>query len=239
MSNLLPMLYETIFGFVTLFALTKVLGKTQISQLTAFDFIAALVLGELVGNALFDEKAGVLEIGYIILLWGILLYTVEMLTQKFSRTRYFLEGKPAMIIHKGKIIYEEMRKNKIDVSELQHLLRMKDVFSIQEVEYAILESNGDLSVMKKGPFQTPNKKDLNVLPEEPEIATTLISDGVIYDDNLAEIDQDELWLMEEIKKQGYSSLKEVFYAEYLSNKKLFVLPYTKIKQKDYERKLNL
>src|SRR5690625_4658797 len=176
MSNLLPMLYETIFGFVALFALTKVLGKTQISQLTAFDFIAALVLGELVGNALFDEKAFPTS---IILLWGILLYTVEMLTQKFSRTRYFLEGKPAMIIHKGKIIYEEMRKNKIDVSELQHLLRMKDVFSIQEVEYAILESNGDLSVMKKGPFQTPNKKDLNVLPEEPEIATTLIRDGVI------------------------------------------------------------
>src|SRR5690625_3242924 len=93
----------------------------------------------------------------------------------------------------------------------------------------MLESNGDLSVMKKGPDQTPNKKDLNVLPEEHEIATTLISDGVIYDDNLAEIDQDELWLMEEIKKQGYSSLKEVFYAEYLSNEKLFVLTYTKIK----------
>src|SRR5690625_1183390 len=139
MSNLLPMLYEALLGFVSLSALTKVLGKPQISQLTAYDFIAALVLGELVGNALFDENAGELESGYIILLWGILHYTVEMLTQKFSRTRYFLEGKPAMIIHKGKIIYEEMRKNKNDVSELQHLLRMKDVFSIQEVEYAILE----------------------------------------------------------------------------------------------------
>lgn len=239
MSNMLPMLYETIFGFVALFLLTKILGKTQISQLTAFDFIAALVLGELVGNALFDEKAGVLEIGYIIFLWGVLLYTVEMLTQKFSRTRYILEGKPAMIIHQGKIIYEEMRKNKIDIGELQHLLRMKDVFSIQEVEYAILESNGDLSVMKKGPFQTPNKKDLNVLPEKPEIAMTLISDGVIYDDNLAEIDKDEQWLIEELKKQNYSSVEEVFYAEYLSDKDLFILPYTKIKRKDYERKLNL
>lgn len=239
MSNMLPMLYETIFGFTALFILTKILGKTQISQLTAFDFIAALVLGELVGNALFDEKAGVLEIGYIILLWGILLYIVEMLTQKFSRTRYFLEGKPAMIIHKGEIIYEEMRKNKIDVGELQHLLRMKEVFSIQEVEYAILESNGDLSVMKKGPFQAPNKKDLNVLPEEPEIAMTLISDGVIYEDNLAEVDKDEQWLMDEIKQQNFSSVKEVFYAEYLSNRKLFVLPYKKIKRKDYEKKLNL
>src|SRR5690625_83424 len=239
MGNMLPMLYETVFGFAALFLLTQNLGKTQISQLTAFDFIAALVLGELVGNALFDDQAGVLEIGYIILLWGTLLYIVEMLTQKFSKTRYILEGKPSMIIHKGKIIYEEMRRNKIDIGELQHLLRMKDVFSIQEVEFAILESNGELSIMKKGPFQTPNKKDLNVLPEEPEIATTLVSDGVIYNDNLAEIDRDEQWLLDELKKQGYQTVDEVFYAEYLSNRKLFVLPYTKIKRKDYEKKLNL
>src|SRR5690625_667590 len=94
MNNMLPMLYETIFGFCALFLLTKVLGKTQISQLTAFDFIAALVLGELVGNALFDEKAGILDIGYVIFLWGSLLYIVEMITQKYKRSRFFLEGKP-------------------------------------------------------------------------------------------------------------------------------------------------
>src|SRR5699024_12767917 len=104
MSNMLPMLYETIFGFCALFLLTKILGKTQISQLTAFDFIAALVLGELVGNALFDDEAGVLEIAYVIFLWGSLLYIVEMITQKFKGSRFLLEGKPAMIIHKGQII---------------------------------------------------------------------------------------------------------------------------------------
>src|SRR5690625_1777089 len=135
----LPMLYDTIFGFCALFALTKILGKTQISQLTAFDFIAALVLGELVGNALFDEEAGVLEIAYIIFLWGSLLYIVEMITQKFKGSRFLLEGKPAMVIHRGKLIYEELRKNKLDIGEIQHLLRMKDVFAIQEVEYAILD----------------------------------------------------------------------------------------------------
>src|SRR5690625_3567925 len=67
MGNMLPMLYETIFGILALFLLTKLLGKTQISQLTAFDFIAAIVLDELVGNALFDKKAGILDIGYVIL----------------------------------------------------------------------------------------------------------------------------------------------------------------------------
>lgn len=234
----LPMLYDTIFGFCALFALTKILGKTQISQLTAFDFIAALVLGELVGNALFDEEAGVLEIAYIIFLWGSLLYIVEMITQKFKGSRFLLEGKPAMVIHRGKLIYEELRKNKLDIDEVQHLLRMKDVFAIQEVEYAILEPNGDLSVLKKSPYQTPAKKDFDMLSKKPEIAVTLISDGEIIHDNLAEVDLTEQWLLDELLKQNYLTEKEVFYAEYLPNKPLFVLPYVKIKEKDFQKKMD-
>lgn len=233
----LPMLYETVFGFAALFLLTKILGKTQISQLTAFDFIAALVLGELVGNALFDEKAGIKEIAYVIFLWGALLFIVEVITQKFKGARYVLEGKPAMIIHEGKFIYEELRKNRVNVDEIQQLLRMKDVFAVQEVEYAVLEPNGDVSVLKKSPYQTPNKKDLNVAPTEPQIAMTLINDGEIIEDNLAEADLTEEWLIEQLEKQNFSSIKEVFYAEYLEGKKLFALPYTKIKHKHYERKL--
>src|SRR5690625_3311980 len=115
MANLFPMFYETLFGITALFILTKILGKTQISQLTAFDFIAAIVLGELVGNALFDKKAGLLEIGFVILIWGVILFIIEMITQKFKGSRFLLEGKPSMIIHKGELVYEEMRKNKIDI----------------------------------------------------------------------------------------------------------------------------
>lgn len=232
----LPMLYETIFGFIALFLLTKILGKTQISQLTAFDFIAALVLGELVGNALFDEKEGIKEIAYVIFLWGALLFIVEVVTQKFKGARFLLEGKPAMVIHKGKFIYEELRKNRVNVDEIQQLLRMKDVFAVQEVEYAILEPNGDVSVLKKDSYQTPTKKDLNIVPTKPKIAVTLINDGEIIQDNLFEANLSEQWLMNELNKQNFTSIKEVFYAEYLEGKGVFALPYAKIKSKDMEKK---
>lgn len=238
MSNMLPMLYETVFGILALFVLTKVLGKTQISQLTPFDFIAAIVLGELVGNALFDKKAGILEIGYVILLWGTLLFIIEMITQKFKGSRFVLEGKPALVIHKGELIYEEMRKNKIDINELQQLLRMKDVFALQEVEYAVLETNGELSVLKKAEYQTPTKKDLNVAPSEPEIAMTVITDGEMIKDNLKEANITEEWLLKELKRQNFHDIKEVFYAEYLKDKKLFVLPYSKIKTKHLVNKIS-
>lgn len=236
MNDMLPMLYETVFGIFALFILTKLLGKTQISQLTAFDFIAAVVLGELVGNALFDKKTGILDIAYVIFLWGIILYLIELITQKFKGTRFILEGKPSLIMHKGDIIYEEMRKNKIDINELQHLLRMKDVFALQEVEYAVLETDGTLSVLKKSAYQTPNKKDLNVSPTEPQMAMTLINDGEIIGDNLAEANVTEVWLFDELKRQGYEEIKKVFYAEWMEGKKLFIQPYTKIKHKDFVKK---
>src|SRR5699024_3809524 len=107
MNNMLPMFYESLFGLIALFIFTKVLGKTQISQLTPFDFIAAIVLGELVGNALFDEKAGIFDIGYVIVIWGVFLYAIEIIAQKLKGSRFYLEGKPSIVIHKGNIMYEE------------------------------------------------------------------------------------------------------------------------------------
>lgn len=235
MNNMLPMLYETVFGIVALFLLTKLLGKTQISQLTAFDFIAAIILGELVGNALFDKKAGILDIGFVILLWGVILYIIEIIRQKFKGSRFVLEGKPALLIHKGDLIYEEMRKNRVDINEVLQMLRMKDVFALQEVEYAVLETNGELSVLKKAAYQTPNKKELNVSPTEPQIAMPLIMDGEMVKDNLAEVNITEDWLLEELSRQNFE-LHEVFFVEWLEGEKLYVLPYRKIKEKDWKNK---
>lgn len=235
MSNMLPMLYETVFGVFALFLLTKLLGKTQISQLTPFDFISAIILGELVGNALFDKKAGIIDIGFVILVWGVILYIIEIIRQKFKRSRFILEGKPSLLIHKGDLIYEEMRKNNVDINEVLQMLRMKDVFALQEVEYAVLETNGELSVLKKAAYQTPNKKDLNVAPTEPQIAMPIIMDGEIVKDNIQEVDITENWLLDELKRQEYE-LHEVFFAEWLEDEKLYVLPYQKIKAKDWKNK---
>lgn len=225
MENALPMLWETLFGFVALFLLTKVLGKTQISQLTAFDFIAAIVMGELVGNALFDEKAGLFEIGYVVVLWGVLLYIVEIITQKFKGSRYVLEGKPSIIIHKGKLIRKEMKKNKVDIGEVLHLLRAKDTFSIQEVEYAIMETDGTLSVLKKSAYQPTVKSDVKAPPTDVNLSATLITDGEIIRDNLQEFNLSIDWLYDELKKQGYEKPEDVFYAEYVKDKPLFLLPF--------------
>ncbi|WP_102347291.1 DUF421 domain-containing protein [Bacillus sp. Marseille-P3661] len=218
-------LVELFVGFIALFVLTKVLGKTQITQITAFDFISALVLGELVGNAIYDDdvKIGIVLFGVTI--WGLLIYVLEIITQKMKRTRKFLEGEPAIVIRKGQIQREILKKNHLDINQLQHLLRLKDVFSIQDVEYAILETDGQVSVLKKSTVSTPTRKDLNLTPQNVVLPITLIIDGEMVRDNLQSIGFDAVWLRNQIQASGATSIKDVLYAEYQEGQALHVQMY--------------
>lgn len=217
--------YETIIGFLCLFALTKVLGKSQITQITAFDFIAALVLGELVGNALYDPDVGIWQVLFAVFVWGSLIYITEWFTQKFKGTRALLEGRPAIIIYEGKLQYDKLKKGKLDINQLQHLLRSKEVFSIQDVQYAVLETDGTVSVLKKSLQQTPSRKDINAPAEPVVLPRTIISDGEVVWDNMKEANLDESWLHQQLKSQNFSSVKDVLYAEYKKGENLYVLPY--------------
>jgi uncharacterized membrane protein YcaP (DUF421 family) len=216
---------ELIIGFCALFALTQLLGKTQITQITPFDFISALVLGELVGNALYDEDIGVVKILFTVILWGLLIYLLEMITQKLGRTRAWLEGRPSIVIHKGRINKKELKKAKLDIDQLRHLLRSKGAFSLREVEYAILETDGTVSVLKKYGYETPINRDLNVPSKEVTLPIPLITDGRILSDNLKEINLTEQWLLSEIKKLGYHTPQELIFAEWERGMPLYVIPY--------------
>ncbi|WP_299093933.1 DUF421 domain-containing protein [uncultured Metabacillus sp.] len=213
---------ELVLGLVSLFVLTRILGKTQITQITTFDFISALVLGELVGNAIYDEKVGVSRIIYAVIIWGLLIYILEIITQKWSSTRGLLEGRPSIIIRNGKIIRESLKKNKLDINQLQHLIRSKGAFSIRELEYAILETDGTVSILKKPSYETPTKGDLQVNLDQVHLPITFISDGKIIKDNLMEAGFNLTWLEQQLKQQNILNVKEVLYAEWLEGEGLHV-----------------
>ncbi len=103
----------------------KNIRKTQISQLTPFDFISAIVLGELVGNSIYDPKIKVWSILYSVFVWVILIYTIEVITQKIRGTRRFFEGYPSIIIRNGKIDREQLSVNHLDINQLQQMLRQQ------------------------------------------------------------------------------------------------------------------
>jgi uncharacterized membrane protein YcaP (DUF421 family) len=223
--NFLEIATELIVGFLALLILTKVLGKTQISQITPFDFISAIILGELVGNSLYDDKGGVAEILFAISVWGALMFFTEKITQRSRRARHILENTPSVIIRKGKVEFKELKQNHLDLNQLQQLLRSKDIFSVRECEYAILETDGSLSVIKKPMYASVQKQDLNIPPSSVTMPISVILDGEIIYDNLKMIAVDEEWLMNEIHKKGFSSANDVLLGEWQDGEDLLLQGY--------------
>lgn len=227
-SIFLSIFIELLVGFLALFLATKFLGKTQISQLTPFDFISALVLGELVGNALYSPETGILHVIYAITLWTALIYLTEISTQKSLRLRRFFEGEPSILIAKGIISREALKKNYLDLNQLQHLLRNKDVFSLKEVDYAILETDGTINVLKKSTALPPTRADLHIQTPEENFGIALILDGTLLPQHLKLIEKNEAWLLKQLKARGLSHYADVFYAEYVTaDQSLLVQPFQK------------
>jgi uncharacterized membrane protein YcaP (DUF421 family) len=224
-TNFIHLTIELVIGFSALILVTKILGKTQITQLSPFYFISALILGELLGNAIYDKDIGIQYVLYALTLWATLIFTVEMITQKVKKSRSLLEGEPSIVIRNGIIDFQELKKNRLDINQLQNLLRKKDVFSVREVAYAILEPDGSVSVLKKSMYDTTTKQDINMIPKAVFLPTTVISDGEILYDNLAKAGYNEEWLHNELNKQGIASIKQVFYAEWLEGDSLLINNY--------------
>lgn len=222
-SKIFQLTIELIIGFFALFTITKLVRKSQINEITPFDFISAIVLGELLGNAIYDEKVGIGSVIYAIILWGILMFIVERITQKFRRTRKLLEGDPAIIIRNGQIDFSVIKKEKLDINELLSILRQKDAFSIREIEFAILEQSGNISVLKKSKYDTPTIEDLNLTNKPVYLPITLILDGEVLKDNLKGIGFDENWLLEQISILGVKNTKDVFYADWKEDEGIHVV----------------
>jgi uncharacterized membrane protein YcaP (DUF421 family) len=223
---------ELVIGFAGLFIITRLLGKTQMSQITPFDFISSLILGELLGNAIYDKHVSIFSILYAVALWGILIYLIELWTQKKKGVRGFLEGQPVIVIHRGKVLYEVLKKSKLDLNQLQGLIRQKGYFSIYDIEYAILENNGSVSVLPKSQLDMVNRQDLNLPFKQHALPMTLIIDREIVYDNLLELGKDVNWLKSELQKQNIGDPSRVLHAEWrIIDQKMFITPHASVEMK--------
>ncbi len=215
---------ELVIGLLALLVITKVLGKRQLNQITPFDFISAIVLGELLGNGIYNEEIGAVYIISTLALWGVLVLSIETLSQKYLKLRGFLEGNPSIVIRSGMIDRKELKKNKMDINELQNLLRQKDVFSVRDVEYGILESDGKLSILKKSKCSQPTIEDLKLPEKSVDLPVALISDGEVLWDNLEDSGLNEKWLKNQLGKHDINDVRQVFYAEWEKQRGIHIVP---------------
>jgi len=216
---------EIIIGFFLLFIIVKVVGKKIINQITPFTFIASIVLGELLGNALYDHQIGVFYITYSMGLWAILLFVVEYLGQKYLSFRGIVEGKPSALIKNGIVDREELRKNRMNINQLQSLLRQSETFSIREVAFCYLEENGSISILKKSKYQKTTQEDFNMSVKPVYVPVTLIRDGEVLWDEVKDLGFNEEWLKPQLSSQRITEYKSIFLAEWLEDDGLFVQTY--------------
>ncbi|MCR8631581.1 DUF421 domain-containing protein [Paenibacillus radicis (ex Xue et al. 2023)] len=208
-------------AMVGLWLITKLLGKKEISQLTAFDFVSSLMLSEIVGNTLYDKDVHLTQLLYALALWTALSLGLEKLVQFIPGLSRHLNGTADLIIVNGQIDFAAMKRNNLDFDQLHTLLREQNIFSVREVGFAVFETNGNLSVKKKTSLESVTRQDLQ-LPEEPlSLSLVLVENGRVQKKRLEHTGHSMKWLLKALKEQGAARIEDVLYAEWDESKGMF------------------
>ncbi|MDW7650574.1 MAG: DUF421 domain-containing protein [Bacillota bacterium] len=213
MSDLTNVLIRGLIGFFLLLILARLMGKRQITQITYFDYIVGITIGSIAAELTFSPfiRASNFILGMII--WSVIPIMISKGELKSFRFRTLIEGKSTTLIKNGEILEENLRKEALTVDELMLLLRKKDVFTLSDVESAILEKNGELTLMKKSQLEPLTPKDVSMVVEKEGAPCIVIIDGNLMEKNLTDYGYTKEWLFGEINKQGASDFSDVFLAQ--------------------------
>jgi uncharacterized membrane protein YcaP (DUF421 family) len=216
---------RTLLSFFILLSLTRIMERKEISEMTFFNFASAIAIGSIAGNLAFNHHLSILN-GIISLIgWSLLTLLTGRIVIKSKKARKVINGEPLIIIKNGKIMEKPLRKVNLDLDSLTALLRQKNIFSITEVEYAIFEITGELSVMKKDNKQPVTKGDMNIVNPQKKLLPTItevVSDGIINITNLEKLNLNTEWLNEQLLQAGIKTISDVFYAEVQPDNTLYI-----------------
>ncbi|MFK4333691.1 uncharacterized membrane protein YcaP (DUF421 family) [Bacillus sp. RC240] len=193
---------RSVFILIILFAITKWLGKRQISQLSFFEYIAGMTIGDIAAQVSTGLDSKFFHGVFAILIFAVVPFFTGILSLKNKTARDFFEGKSTVLIKDGKILEDNLKKEKYTSDELLELLRGKNAFSVADVEFAVLEPSGELNVLLKKDHQPLTAKDISLkVPNEKE-PQTVIMDGNVLDEPLSASGHNRAWLHSELEKLG-------------------------------------
>ncbi|MFC7440185.1 DUF421 domain-containing protein [Laceyella putida] len=221
MSDNIEVIIRTFVAFILLWSFTCILGKQTIAQKTYHGFIASITLGTIAGNMAFNIKINSWHFVISLLIMSSIIFLLALIALRNRKARKWISGEPTVVIENGKILEHNMKKLKYTLDSLNHGLREKDIFNIEEVEVAMVEIDGSLSVLKKPHYRHITKKDLSIVtPLVEKIPVELIMDGEIVEKNLIQKQLSTDWLFQELLKRGLN-VKDVCYAVMGTNGQLY------------------
>ncbi|CAI8973415.1 putative membrane protein [Brevibacillus sp. IT-7CA2] len=218
MDNLTMVLLRTLFSYFFLLILVRLMGKRELGKLSVFDVVISIMLAEMAALAIEDVDKPALRFYLPMLLIALLEVAFAYLSLKSKKFRDTVDGSADLIIENGQIREQAMRRNRLNMDDLMVHLRQKDVKNIADVEFALLEPTGQMSVFLKEQKEKITREDLSLMMK-PQVGPVsykglpipLILDGKVRTEALNKIGQNQLWLKREIRKYGIKDIREVSF----------------------------
>lgn len=217
--DLLKVVLTSLLSAAALFVIAKIMGHKQMAQLDFFDYITGITIGSIAAELATELEQPVKPL-IAMVVYGVVAVTLSILSSKLPRIRKYINGSPTIVMNNGKLYRANMKKAKLDLSEFMVMCRQQGYFNLNDIQTAIFEYNGKLTVLPVSTKRPVTPEDMNMSPEPEHICTELIMDGRILDGNLKRMGLDTTWLQKQLEAQGYSNAKKIFLGICDQNNKL-------------------
>jgi len=223
MANiLLTTTIRSVVVYIIALFLARLIGKKLISQMTFFDFVIGVSMGAIIANSIVGQTFTSASAMVALIILSVLVIATGYIHIKSFKLRKIVNSTPDILIDNGNIVEANMKSNRITISELMMKLREKNIFNVSDVEFAIMETDGELSVLPKPNEKPLTPNDMNINVASTGLTHDIIIDGNILDENLKNIGLDRNWLLSQLNSQHIKDPSEVFYAGTDNSKKLYV-----------------
>ena len=207
--DILKVLLTSLLSVAALFAVAKIMGHKQLSQMDFFDYISGITIGSIaaeLATELEEPESPLIALA----VYGAVSAALGIITHKLPRTRKYINGSPTILMQGGKLYRENMQKAKLDLSEFMVLCREQGYFDLRDIEVAVFEHNGKLSILPKSAKRPATPEDLSLSPKSATVHTEVIMDGRVMGENLTRMGLDTVWLEKKLHEAGYSDPKDIF-----------------------------
>lgn len=222
MSDFLNICFRTILILIILFFITKMMGKKQISELNFFDYVVGITIGSIAADISLDIEKNMIAGIAALFIYGFISYIISFVSIKSILARRFFIGVPTVLVEKGKIIESGLKKSKIDVNDLLMEARENGYFNLDEIDYALMEVNGNISFLPKEKEKPVTKKDMKIKCNNEGLTVNAIIDSKYMANNMKAINKDKEWLDHELKVNGYNNYDNILLATIDNNYKVTI-----------------
>lgn len=221
--DFLRVILSSLAAIAALYIITKILGDKQISQMSMLDYIIGISIGSIAAE-MATELETPLNSLTAMLVFGLSAITVTIITNKSVKMRKILTGRSLIILDKGVIYKENLKKSRLDLNEFLTLCRNAGYFDLNQIQTAIFEYNGNMSFLPVSSERPLTPKDMNISPKQDYIMTNIILDGQVLPENLKLTGNNEAWLYKQICDKGYKSTEEILLAVCDRDNNLTIFP---------------